>query len=177
MKYIFTDGSAINNGKLKSYGGIGIHFSNMKINDVMLPFIVDIATNNKTELYAISRALETLLDHYISKKIDRREKDYTIVSDSEYAIKSSTVWLNVWKKFGWKTSQKTDVKNICLIQNNDILLNIAKKLGMNIKFMHIHSHQKEPKNKHSHEHFLWKGNYTADKLAKKSSIEIGKFIR
>jgi len=43
--------------------------------------------------------------------------------------------------------------------------------------MHIHSHQKEPKNKHSHEHFLWKGNYIADKLAKKSSIEIGKFIR
>ena len=30
MKYIFTDGSAINNGKLKSYGGIGIHFSNIE---------------------------------------------------------------------------------------------------------------------------------------------------
>ena len=48
---------------------------------------------------------------------------------------------------------------------------------MNIKFMHIHSHQKEPKNKHSLEHFLWKGNYIADKLAKKSSIAIEKIMR
>ena len=78
----------------------------MRVNDIMLPFIVDIATNNKTELYAISRALEVLLDHYISKKIDRREKDYTIVSDSEYAIKSSTIWLNVWKKSGWENKSE-----------------------------------------------------------------------
>ena len=43
----------------------------------------------------------------------------TIESDSQYAIKCSTVWLRGWKRNGWRNARKQPVKNAFLIRAID----------------------------------------------------------
>lgn len=58
-------------------------------------------TNNKMELTAVIRALEAL-------KQPSRVKLYT---DSLYVMKGIQEWIHSWKRNGWKTADKKDVKN------------------------------------------------------------------
>jgi ribonuclease HI len=58
-------------------------------------------TNNKMELTAVIRALEAL-------KQPSRVKLYT---DSQYVMKGIQEWIHSWKRNGWRTADKKDVKN------------------------------------------------------------------
>jgi ribonuclease HI len=58
-------------------------------------------TNNKMELTAVIRALETL-------KQPSRVRVYT---DSQYVQKGIKEWIHGWKRNGWKTAAKEPVKN------------------------------------------------------------------
>jgi ribonuclease HI len=58
-------------------------------------------TNNKMELTAVIRALEAL-------KESSRARVYT---DSQYVQKGINEWIHGWKRNGWKTADKKDVKN------------------------------------------------------------------
>jgi ribonuclease HI len=58
-------------------------------------------TNNRMELTAVIRALEAL-------KQPSRAGVYT---DSQYVQKGIKEWIHGWKRNGWKTSDKKDVKN------------------------------------------------------------------
>lgn len=59
-------------------------------------------TNNRMEMLAVIRALETLPAPGISVKI---------YSDSQYVIKGISEWIIGWKSRGWKTATKAPVKN------------------------------------------------------------------
>ena len=61
----------------------------------------DDTTNNKMELTALIEALKVLTPGTRVK----------IVTDSEYVVKGSTVWLKGWIRNGWKTASKQPVKN------------------------------------------------------------------
>lgn len=63
-------------------------------------------TNNRMELMAAIRALETL----------REPCDVDLTTDSEYVRKGITEWLQAWKARNWKTSDKKPVKNADLWQ-------------------------------------------------------------
>ncbi|PWE17651.1 ribonuclease HI [Marinicauda salina] len=58
-------------------------------------------TNNRMELMAAIRALETL----------KRPSKVRIVTDSVYVRDGVTRWIHGWKKNGWRTSAKKPVKN------------------------------------------------------------------
>ena len=58
-------------------------------------------TNNRMELMAAIRALETL----------KRPVDVVLTTDSEYVKKGITEWLPRWMARGWQTAGKTPVKN------------------------------------------------------------------
>jgi len=59
-------------------------------------------TNNRMELTAVTRALETL----------KVPCDVTVVTDSEYMANAFRQgWLAKWKRNGWKTAAKEPVKN------------------------------------------------------------------
>ncbi len=58
-------------------------------------------TNNRMELMAAIRALETL----------SRPCRVVLVTDSEYVRKGITEWLPGWKARGWKTAARKPVKN------------------------------------------------------------------
>lgn len=68
-----------------------------------------VTTNNRMELMAAISALEAL------KKPARVD----IHTDSEYVQKGISVWINGWKRNGWRTSAKQPVKNADLWQRLD----------------------------------------------------------
>ncbi len=68
-------------------------------------------TNNRMELTAVIRALESLTRHC-------RVQLYT---DSQYVQKGITQWIHDWKRRGWRTAGKQPVKNVDLWQQLDAL--------------------------------------------------------
>lgn len=58
-------------------------------------------TNNRMELTAVIRALETLT----------RPVRVRVHTDSTYVQQGITKWIHGWKKNGWRTSSKEPVKN------------------------------------------------------------------
>jgi len=66
-------------------------------------------TNNRMELMAAIRALETL----------SRPAEITVVTDSNYLKDGITGWIHGWKRNGWKTAAKKPVKNADLWQRLD----------------------------------------------------------
>jgi len=58
-------------------------------------------TNNRMELLAVIRALETL----------KRGCAVRLHTDSQYVQKGITEWIHNWKKRGWKTAAREPVKN------------------------------------------------------------------
>ncbi|MDR2468119.1 MAG: ribonuclease HI, partial [Spirochaetaceae bacterium] len=73
-----------------------------------------LTTNNRMELTAVIRALETL-----SAGLPTRTA--TFYTDSEYVKNGITLWIHDWKKRGWKTAAKKPVKNQDLWQQLDDL--------------------------------------------------------
>ena len=68
-------------------------------------------TNNRMELTAVIRALETL----------RRPVQAQIYTDSEYVLRGITEWLAGWKARGWRTADRKPVKNQDLWEQLDAL--------------------------------------------------------
>jgi ribonuclease HI len=68
-----------------------------------------LTTNNRMELLAVIRALESL----------KRPSRARIATDSQYVQKGISEWINSWKARGWRTSSKAPVKNVDLWQELD----------------------------------------------------------
>lgn len=150
---VYTDGSCMK-GKTGPKCGYGIHFPNGEIKDISKPFTHAPLTNQRSELYAIYKALKKIKRRYIFKSIQ-------IYSDSEYSIKSLTIWINSWKKNNWKTSNNKDVLNQDIIKKIDKMLQKYKGL---IKFTHVKAHtgKQDPQSL---------GNEMADKLATSGAMK------
>ena len=109
MIKIYTDGSCIENpGK---GGWAAIILNNGK--KIEIKGNKENATNNQMELLAPIQAL---------KKIPKGSK-VQIFTDSKYVKSGITEWIHNWKKNGWKTASKQDVKNKELWLELDLLNN------------------------------------------------------
>jgi ribonuclease HI len=69
-------------------------------------------TNNRMELIAVIRALESL----------KRTATVEIYTDSQYVKNGIETWINTWKRNGWKTSDRKPVKNADLWAELDRLV-------------------------------------------------------
>ena len=69
-------------------------------------------TNNRMEMLAVIRALESLKESDVSVRL------YT---DSQYVMKGMTEYLSAWKARGWRTASKKGVKNLELWKSLDAL--------------------------------------------------------
>ena len=99
MKYIiYTDGACSGN---PGPGGWGVVILDEKKNQINLSGKEKSTTNNRMELVAPIMAL---------KKI-KNSSEITIYTDSTYLKDGITVWINNWKKNGWKSASKRPVKN------------------------------------------------------------------
>lgn len=68
-------------------------------------------TNNRMELTAVIRALETL----------KPPCKVAVYTDSQYVQKGISEWLHDWKRRGWRTADKKPVKNVDLWRELDRL--------------------------------------------------------
>jgi ribonuclease HI len=151
---VYTDGSIKKkkkNGKIQIYGGYGIYFSDIDLKDISKPFTnknkEGIITINRAELHAIHQAILRVLHNYTFDCLN-------IYSDSEYSVKSLTVWIKNWKKNNWKNSKKKDVENQDIIKKIDKYI---QKLKPRINIIWVKAH-----NNNLH-------NDIADTLANKGS--------
>lgn len=160
---VYTDGSALGNGKVGAVGGVGVYFGPSDPRSIRLPVVIFTAnfvnrnvseplrgarqTNQRAELTAVARAL----DHV---PIDR---SVLIHTDSNYSIKCLTEWFQKWEQNKWKSSSGKDVENKDLIE--PIIARIRERELCRAKtdFQWIKGHANDP------------GNTAADLLAVQGS--------
>jgi ribonuclease HI len=70
-------------------------------------------TNNRMELSAVLAALEML------RKLNIAPGKVVVFTDSQYVQLGMTQWISIWKRNGWRTSDKNPVKNQDLWQRLD----------------------------------------------------------
>ena len=127
MIKIYTDGSCLENpGK---GGWAAIIVNNGK--KTQIKGSEEKTTNNQMELLAPIKAL---------KKIPKGSK-VEIFTDSKYVKSGITEWIHNWKKNGWKTAGKKNVKNKELWTELDNLSNLFE-----IKWFWVKAHSTDKLN-------------------------------
>lgn len=158
---VFTDGSEIKQkGTFKTLG-LGWAYI-IKKNKETVHYrsgTMKEGNNQRVELMAIYKALEYLLNDNDSGDDVR---DIIIHSDSEYSIKSLTVWSLNWRRNNWLTANKKPVKHTDIIKPCIKMMEELKKKGDDYVFNHVRSHT----NKRD---FIHLGNQEADDLATQAS--------
>lgn len=107
---IYTDGACSGNPGIGGWGAILIYKEYKK----EIYGGDENTTNNRMELTAVIEALSTL------KKINC---DIEIYTDSQYVKNGITLWLENWKRNGWKNSKKQNVLNRELWEKLEFLVN------------------------------------------------------
>jgi ribonuclease HI len=143
---VWTDGCSIENGSLNAKAGIGIFWNKNDSRNISERVPGD-QTNNRAEIYAVIRALESC-----TNKIRPLE----IMTDSKYVINAAESWINKWKKNNWLTNKKELVKNKDLFEKMDELI---KNRSGKVEFVYVRGHQGDY------------GNEQADKLAKLGALK------
>lgn len=139
---IFTDGSYV---KATKACGYGVLFPNKEYENISKPFTIEPKTNQRAELYAIYKGIKTVYKD-VKKSVNGETKhvngetNIIIYTDSEYSIKSLTVWIINWKKNNWKATTGKDVLNQDLIIKLDTIIEKFKAKYGSIKFIHVRSH-------------------------------------
>ncbi len=152
---IFTDGSFKKLKNKKTLCGYGIYFPDGELDNVSRPFIHKPLTNQRAELYAILKSLRNIEKNKL--KLD----EIHIYTDSEYSIKSLTVWYKTWEKNEWKNSKNEAVMNQDIIRP---IIKLIKKFPGNVKFTHVNSHTGK-------QDFESLSNEMADKLANEGAFK------
>lgn len=104
---IFTDGACKGNPGVGGWGALlqsGALVKELYGGEIL-------TTNNRMELIAVIRALESL----------KRSCTVRLHTDSKYVQQGITEWIHGWKKRGWKTADKKPVKNEDLWRQLDLL--------------------------------------------------------
>jgi len=118
---IFTDGACSGNPGPGGWGAIlrsGGHEKELYGGEAD-------TTNNRMELLAVIRALETL----------KRPVKARVHTDSQYVQKGISEWIHGWKARGWKTAAKQPVKNADLWRALD-----AVQSGHEIQWVWVKGH-------------------------------------
>ncbi len=102
---IFTDGACKGNPGIGGWGAL------LRVGDKEKELFggETVTTNNRMELMAVIRALETL----------KRACNVRVHTDSVYVQKGISEWMVNWKRNGWRTSAKAPVKNADLWKELD----------------------------------------------------------
>ncbi|OSD07896.1 ribonuclease H-like protein [Trametes coccinea BRFM310] len=140
---VYTDGACRGNGQDGSVAGIGVWWGNDDPRN-LCERCPGNQTNNRAELIAIIRVLETA----------PMDRPLIIKSDSQYSINCLTEWLPSWKSRDWKTARGMPVLNVPLIRYADIMLEERRDYAKQpVKFEKVLGHSGEI------------GNEGADRLA------------
>lgn len=136
---IYIDGACSDNGDpLIAKAGIGVWFGQDDSRNISERLPGKLQTNNRAEVYAAVRALETISDSDIAIEF---------MTDSKYLIGCMTKWYKDWERTNWKNNK---ILNRPLLEH---LLLLKKKRKGPIRWTYVKAHSGEY------------GNECADKLA------------
>ncbi|OBZ65039.1 Ribonuclease H [Grifola frondosa] len=140
---VYSDGSCRGNGKADPIAGIGVWWGQNDPRNLS-ERCPGGQTNNRAELIAIIRILETT-------PMDGERM--LIKTDSQYSMRCVREWLPTWKRNGWRSAKGEPVKNVTLIKYLDALLHQRGALGQRVHLQYVRGHAGE------------EGNEGADRLA------------
>lgn len=141
---IYTDGSALNNGRPNARAGFGLVASDgQRVHGK----VTGKQTNQRAELTAVYYALRTAAMH----------PDVLIRTDSKYAMQGIDEWSKTWLRNGWKTAKGKPVLNEDIWKPILKLRSKRDKAGVKTSFQHVKAHAGDP------------GNEEADALAKQAA--------
>ncbi|GJJ72397.1 ribonuclease HI [Entomortierella parvispora] len=143
---VYTDGSALGNGKAKSQAGVGVFFGVNDPRNISERLDSDTQTNQRAELTAAYRALEAC---------GSDTKPIEIRTDSMYTVNIVTKWAEGWAKNNWRRSDGDPVMNRDIIE--PLMEKIKKRPGP-INWVHVRAHVGEF------------GNEMADRLANAGAV-------
>ena len=123
MIKIYTDGACSGN---PGVGGWGVVIIEDNKNETFLNGGDNHTTNNKMELTAAIKALKSF----------EKKSTITLITDSKYVKDGIQLWIKNWKKNGWKTAAKKQVKNKELWMSLDVLI---AKHNINWKWVKGHA--------------------------------------
>ncbi|KAJ2499070.1 hypothetical protein GGH96_003803 [Coemansia sp. RSA 1972] len=138
---VYTDGASSRNGQEGAVAGIGVYFGPDDARNISEPLIGGRQTNQRAELMAIRRAIES---------VPKSRKTLYICTDSKYSIKCLSYWYKKWVKNNWVGSTGASVENRDIIEPT---LELIRARRGRVRFIHVRGHAGIP------------GNEAADKLA------------
>ena len=131
---LYTDGGTRGNGNVNAVGGYGVYLKYIVngelIHELELKGGEMGTTNNKMELQGAIQGL---------KAIHNKDLETHMYIDSQYVKNGIEIWINNWKRNGWKTANKKDVKNKELWQTLDNMIDGLKNF-FDIKFVKVKGH-------------------------------------
>ncbi|GAA5978893.1 hypothetical protein JCM11641_003606 [Rhodosporidiobolus odoratus] len=157
-RVVYCDGSSRGNGQKGAVAGIGVFWSREPGAPNLserLPGAGKLQTNNRAEMYAVARILES---------DPTPDLPLTICSDSEYTIGVFSKWIPGWKRRGWKTSDGKAVANQDLIRYVLSLLALRTPAGSTSPTANITFHKVKA-------HVGIEGNEQADRFANNGAMK------
>ncbi|KAI1805733.1 RnaseH-domain-containing protein [Daldinia bambusicola] len=142
IQHVYTDGSSLANGRAGAAAGVGVFFGHGDARNISERLQGEPQTNQRAELTAILRALETV-------PIDQKIRIFT---DSKYSISCATEWYVNWQKNGWKTKDGP-VRNKDLVEAIRAKIDERTEAGTKTYFQWVKGHAEDA------------GNVAADELA------------
>ncbi|KAE9409294.1 ribonuclease H-like protein [Gymnopus androsaceus JB14] len=127
---VYSDGACKGNGKSNGVAGIGVWWGEGDPRN-LAERCPGGQTNNRAELIAIARVLETT---------PFRRGRLTIKTDSRYSIDCFDKWLGGWQNNGWLTAEKKAVKNAELIRYIAALLEARVRIGQKVFLEYVRGH-------------------------------------
>ncbi|KAI0392690.1 ribonuclease H-like protein [Xylariaceae sp. FL0594] len=140
---VFTDGSSLSNGRAGATAGVGVFFGVGDERNVSERLEGEVQTNQRAELTAIIRALES------TKEVHK----IRIFSDSKYSIECSTNWYRSWERNNWLRENGKEVLNQDLVKRIRSLIEERDAAGFETQFQWVKGHSNDA------------GNSAADLLA------------
>jgi ribonuclease HI len=151
---IYTDGSAINNGRKNCIAGYGVYCPD-GWPSCYTGRVLTHPSNQRAELVAIDRALELAGETGWKGSV-------LIVTDSMYAINALTKWAKGWEKTGWVTKKGLPVKH------SDLIRSCLARMTKEVRFVHFLAHRTPQPGWTPEELRHWRGNRKADALARRA---------
>ncbi|OJT04036.1 Vegetative incompatibility protein HET-E-1 [Trametes pubescens] len=127
---VYSDGACKGNGKIGSIAGVGVWWGHNDARNIA-ERCPGGQTNNRAELIAIVRVLETT---------PHTKRPLLIKTDSKYSISCFRHWMPKWLKNNFRTASGEAVKNAPLIRYLSALLDLRAREGQKVHLQYIKGH-------------------------------------
>ncbi|KAJ7292949.1 ribonuclease H-like protein [Mycena rebaudengoi] len=133
---VYSDGACKGNGQVGSVAGVGVWWGRDDPRNIAERCPGD-QTNNRAELIAILRILETT---------PKSKRPLLIKTDSQYSIQCFRDWLPKWQQNNFISSVGAPVKNAALIRYVSAHLDARALAGQKVRLQYVKAHNGEEGN-------------------------------